>query len=64
MSKGRLFAAGVSSGIGRRDYDSCGISIEEKRKRFTEGLQIMNLIWNSEKDNQVTQGKENPQYDY
>jgi alkanesulfonate monooxygenase SsuD/methylene tetrahydromethanopterin reductase-like flavin-dependent oxidoreductase (luciferase family) len=57
LSKGRLFAAGVSPGIDGRNYDGCTISIEERQKRFIEALQIMNLIWNNKNDDHVVQGQ-------
>jgi alkanesulfonate monooxygenase SsuD/methylene tetrahydromethanopterin reductase-like flavin-dependent oxidoreductase (luciferase family) len=47
ISSGRLFA-GVGPGSSKKDYDACGISYEDRWKRFDEALQVLRLIWNSE----------------
>lgn len=47
ISSGRLFA-GVGPGSSKKDYDVCGISYEDRWKRFDEALQILQLLWNTE----------------
>ena len=49
---GRLFA-GVGPGSYKGDYDVCGIAFEDRWKRFEEALQIMNLLWEQENENEV-----------
>lgn len=50
LSSGRL-VAGVGPGSYKGDYDVCGIAFEERWKRFEEALQILNLLWNQENEN-------------
>jgi alkanesulfonate monooxygenase SsuD/methylene tetrahydromethanopterin reductase-like flavin-dependent oxidoreductase (luciferase family) len=45
LSSGRLFAVGVGPGSHKGDYDICGISFEERWKRFTEALQVLQIVW-------------------
>jgi alkanesulfonate monooxygenase SsuD/methylene tetrahydromethanopterin reductase-like flavin-dependent oxidoreductase (luciferase family) len=52
LSSGRLFA-GVGPGSYKRDYDLCGIAFEDRWKRFDEALQILNLIWGRESENEA-----------
>jgi alkanesulfonate monooxygenase SsuD/methylene tetrahydromethanopterin reductase-like flavin-dependent oxidoreductase (luciferase family) len=47
LSSGRLFA-GVGPGSNKGDYDVCGISFEERWKRFDEALQVLKLLWEQE----------------
>ena len=47
ISSGRLFA-GVGPGSSKKDYDVCGISYEDRWKRFDEALQVLRLLWNSD----------------
>ena len=47
ISSGRLFA-GVGPGSSKKDYDVCGISYEDRWKRFDEALQVLQLLWNIE----------------
>lgn len=47
ISSGRLFA-GVGPGSSKKDYDVCGISFEDRWKRFDEALEILQLLWNPE----------------
>jgi alkanesulfonate monooxygenase SsuD/methylene tetrahydromethanopterin reductase-like flavin-dependent oxidoreductase (luciferase family) len=47
LSSGRLFA-GVGPGSYKGDYDVCGISFEERWKRFDEALQVLKLLWEQE----------------
>ncbi len=49
ISSGRLFA-GVGPGSSKKDYDVCGISYEDRWKRFDEALQILRTLWNTESD--------------
>jgi alkanesulfonate monooxygenase SsuD/methylene tetrahydromethanopterin reductase-like flavin-dependent oxidoreductase (luciferase family) len=50
LSSGRLFA-GVGPGSYKGDYDVCGIGFEDRWKRFDEALQILNLLWEQENEN-------------
>ena len=50
LSSGRIFA-GVGPGSYRGDYDVCGIAFEDRWKRFDEALQILNLLWKQENEN-------------
>jgi alkanesulfonate monooxygenase SsuD/methylene tetrahydromethanopterin reductase-like flavin-dependent oxidoreductase (luciferase family) len=50
LSSGRLFA-GVGPGSYKGDYDVCGIAFEERWKRFDEALQILDLLWKEESEN-------------
>jgi alkanesulfonate monooxygenase SsuD/methylene tetrahydromethanopterin reductase-like flavin-dependent oxidoreductase (luciferase family) len=52
LSSGRLFA-GVGPGSYKGDYDVCGIAFEDRWKRFDEALQILNLLWEQEGENEV-----------
>lgn len=52
LSSGRLFA-GVGPGSYKVDYDLCGIAFEDRWKRFDESLQILNLLWKQESENEV-----------
>ena len=52
LSSGRLFA-GVGPGSYKGDYDVCGIAFEDRWKRFDEALQILNLLWKQESENEV-----------
>jgi len=45
LSSGRLFAVGVGPGSHKGDYDICGIPFEERWKRFTEALQVLQIVW-------------------
>ena len=47
LSSGRLFAVGVGPGSHKGDYDICGIPFEERWKRFTEALQVLQIVWNN-----------------
>jgi len=49
LSSGRIFA-GVGPGSYKGDYDVCGISFEERWKRFDEALQVLNLLWEQESE--------------
>jgi alkanesulfonate monooxygenase SsuD/methylene tetrahydromethanopterin reductase-like flavin-dependent oxidoreductase (luciferase family) len=54
LSSGRLFAVGVGPGSHKGDYDICGIPFEERWKRFTEALQVLQIVWknnNKEQEN-------------
>ena len=54
LSSGRLFAVGVGPGSHKGDYDICGIPFEERWKRFTEALQVLQKVWknnNKEQEN-------------
>jgi alkanesulfonate monooxygenase SsuD/methylene tetrahydromethanopterin reductase-like flavin-dependent oxidoreductase (luciferase family) len=50
LSSGRLFAVGVGPGSHKGDYDICGIPFEERWKRFTEALQVLEIVWNKNKE--------------
>ena len=50
LSSGRVFA-GVGPGSYKGDQDVCGITFEERWKRFDEALQILNLFWKEESGN-------------
>ena len=50
LSSGRLFA-GIGPGSYKADYDVCGIGFEDRWKRFDEALQILNLLWEQENEN-------------
>jgi alkanesulfonate monooxygenase SsuD/methylene tetrahydromethanopterin reductase-like flavin-dependent oxidoreductase (luciferase family) len=50
LSSGRLFA-GVGPGSYKGEYDVCGIGFEDRWKRFDEALQILNLLWEQENEN-------------
>jgi alkanesulfonate monooxygenase SsuD/methylene tetrahydromethanopterin reductase-like flavin-dependent oxidoreductase (luciferase family) len=52
LSSGRLFA-GVGPGSYKGDYDLCGIAFEDRWKRFDEALQVLNLLWERESENEV-----------
>ena len=52
LSSGRLFA-GVGPGSYKVDYDLCGIAFEDRWKRFDESLQILNLLWKQESENEL-----------
>jgi alkanesulfonate monooxygenase SsuD/methylene tetrahydromethanopterin reductase-like flavin-dependent oxidoreductase (luciferase family) len=45
LSSGRLFAVGVGPGSHKGDYDICGIPFEERWERFTEALQVLQIVW-------------------
>jgi len=49
LSSGRVFA-GVGPGSYEGDYDVCGIAFEDRWKRFDEALQILNLLWEQESE--------------
>lgn len=53
LSSGRLFAAGVGPGSHKGDYEACGVPFDERWKRFTEALQVINVIWNRKDDGEV-----------
>lgn len=46
LSSGRLFAAGVGAGSSKEDYNVCGIPFEDRWKRFTEALEVLQMLWN------------------
>jgi len=54
LSSGRIFA-GVGPGSYKGDYDVCGISFEERWKRFDEALQVLNLLWEQESEDDEVQ---------
>ena len=47
LSSGRLFAAGVGPGSYKGDYDVCGIPFEQRWRRFSEALEILQILWNN-----------------
>jgi alkanesulfonate monooxygenase SsuD/methylene tetrahydromethanopterin reductase-like flavin-dependent oxidoreductase (luciferase family) len=47
LSSGRLFA-GVGPGSSRGDYDACGIDFSERWPRFSEALEILGMLLNSD----------------
>ena len=47
LSSGRLFAAGVGPGSHKGDYDVCGIPFEQRWRRFSEALEILQILWNN-----------------
>jgi alkanesulfonate monooxygenase SsuD/methylene tetrahydromethanopterin reductase-like flavin-dependent oxidoreductase (luciferase family) len=58
LSSGRLFA-GVGPGSSRMDYDVCGIPYEDRWKRFTEALQVINMLWNKNNDMELEEDGKN-----
>jgi alkanesulfonate monooxygenase SsuD/methylene tetrahydromethanopterin reductase-like flavin-dependent oxidoreductase (luciferase family) len=50
LSSGRLFA-GLGPGSSSGDYDACGIPFQDRWKRFSEALEIVNALWGEKSEN-------------
>lgn len=51
LSSGRLFA-GLGPGSSRGDYDACGIPFQDRWKRFSEALEVVNALWGEKSENE------------
>lgn len=51
LSSGRLFA-GLGPGSSRGDYDACGIPFQDRWKRFSEALEVVNALWGEKSGNE------------
>jgi alkanesulfonate monooxygenase SsuD/methylene tetrahydromethanopterin reductase-like flavin-dependent oxidoreductase (luciferase family) len=51
LSSGRLFA-GLGPGSSKADYDACGIPFQDRWKRFSEALVVVNALWGEKSENE------------
>jgi len=51
LSSGRLFA-GLGPGSSRGDYDACGIPFQDRWKRFSEALEVVNALWGEKSESE------------